>query len=104
MMDRMRIMLTSAVLLLVIVLGIFVVAGNRVAFRNGPSSAPRAHVTCYSGGKLILEDYATSGIEVSDGGAYSFRSLATGQRIRTSADCVAVYGALPQAGFKAVRP
>ena len=73
-------------------------------FRREAPSAPRAHITCFSGGKVILDDFATGEIEISDSGTYRFTSRTTGQRIRIFGDCVAVYGAKPAAGFQPVLP
>jgi len=73
-------------------------------FRREVPAAARAHITCFSGGKLILDDFATDDIDISDSGWSRFKSGTTGQRIRTSADCLVVYGARPAVGFKAVLP
>jgi len=73
-------------------------------FRREAPSAPRAHITCFSGGKVILDDFTTGDIDISDSGAIRFRSHSTGQTIRTRSDCVAVYGARRATAFQPVLP
>ena len=82
----------------------FAFNADRQEARDRLPSAPRAHITCFSGGKVILDDFSTGDIEIRDSGAYDFKSHTTGQRIRTSSDCVVVYGARPAAGFQPVLP
>jgi hypothetical protein len=77
---------------------------DRPDARDASPSAPRAHITCFSAGNMILDDFAAGDIDIRDSGAFQFRSRTTGKRITTTADCVAVYGATPAAGFKAVLP
>lgn len=64
-----------------------------------------ARVTCYSGGKLIFDDFSTgkvSNAEGSDG--YEFKSATTGRLEQASGDCVVDYGAQPVKGWVATLP
>jgi hypothetical protein len=65
----------------------------------------QARVTCYSGGKVIADDYSTG--KVSNAGqsdGYEFKSITTGRLEQFSGDCIVDYGAQPTAAFKAVLP
>ncbi len=64
-----------------------------------------ARVTCFSGGKMIIDDFSTgkvSNAEGSDG--YEFKSQTTHRLEQASGDCVVDYGAQPAAGWVATLP
>lgn len=51
-----------------------------------------AHVSCYSGGKLIYDGYSTGKVESdfsSDG--YYFKDRETGKMLEVSGDCIIIY-------------
>lgn len=64
-----------------------------------------ARVTCFSGGKVIADDYSTGKVANADGSdGYEFKSQTTGRLTQFSGDCVVDYGAKQAAGWKAVLP
>ena len=85
-----------------ILFGVLERSGSDQGSGSKATSGPR--VTCFSGVNVILDDFAAGDVDISESGAYRFRSRTTGQRIRIFGDCVAVYAAAPKAGFKPVLP
>jgi hypothetical protein len=65
-----------------------------------------ARVTCYSGGKVILDDFSTGkvGKNGNGGDGYEFKSATTGRLQQANGDCVVDYGAKPGGDFHAVLP
>jgi len=64
-----------------------------------------ARVTCYSGGKVILDDFSTGKVaneDRSDG--IFFNSRTTGRLVETSADCVVDHMTSVPAGWTPVLP
>jgi len=62
-------------------------------------------VTCYSGGKLVLDDFSTGKIKnagQSDG--YEFKSATTQRLQQASGDCQVDYGAKIMPGWKPTLP
>lgn len=78
------------------------------------SDASRAHwsalgdvarVTCFSGGKIIADDFSTGKVMNADGSdGYEFKSATTQRLSQFSGDCVVDYGAKQQPDWKAVLP
>jgi hypothetical protein len=64
-----------------------------------------ARVTCYSGGRVILDDFSTGKVlsESESDGIY-FNSRTTGRLIETSADCVIDHMTTVPAGWTPVLP
>lgn len=64
-----------------------------------------ARVTCYSGGKVILDDFSTGKVasETESDGIY-FNSRTTGRLVETSADCVVDHMTSVPAGWTPVLP
>lgn len=64
-----------------------------------------ARVTCYSGGKVILDDFSTGkvGQEHESDGIF-FNSRTTGRLVETSADCVIDHMTAVPAGWAPVLP
>jgi hypothetical protein len=100
-------------ILIIILTGLAALAAVAFAFnyeadrpeaRQGPPSGPRARITCFSGGEPILDDFVAGNVNVTDNYGYTYTSRTTGRRIRTSGDCVIVYGAKPAEGFKSLLP
>jgi len=60
------------------------------------------HVTCYSGGIVILDDVSTQDVTWSAGGIY-YRSGTTQRLVKAGADCIVVDEPLP-AGWKPMLP
>jgi hypothetical protein len=64
-----------------------------------------ARVTCYSGGRLVLDDFSTGKVSNSDGSdGYEFKSATTGRLQQASGDCQVDYGAKRPQGWKATLP
>lgn len=64
-----------------------------------------ARVTCYSGGKLIFDDFSTGKVANANGSdGYEFKSRTTGRLEQASGDCVVDYGAQPKTGWVATLP
>jgi hypothetical protein len=64
-----------------------------------------AHVVCFSGGKLVADDYSTG--KVSNAGnsdGYEFKSVTTRRLRQVSGDCQIDYGAAQPANWKPVFP
>ena len=64
-----------------------------------------ARVSCYSGGKLIADDFSTGKVQnagQSDG--YEFKSVTTGRLQQFTGACVVDYGASPKPGWVATLP
>lgn len=64
-----------------------------------------ARVTCFSGGRVILDDFSTGKVqseEHSDG--IYFNSRTTGRLVETSADCVVDHMTTVPAGWTPVLP
>lgn len=62
-------------------------------------------VTCYSGGKMIADDYSTGKIANAGGSdGYEFKSVSTGRLEQFSGDCVVDYGVQRPADFKPILP
>lgn len=95
---------------LVAIFGISALAGV-----TGCTDVQRAHwgalgsegrVTCYSGDKLIFDDFSTGKIQNAAEGAdgYEFNSETTGRLMQASGNCVVDYGAKQPAGWTATLP
>lgn len=64
-----------------------------------------ARVTCYSGGKVILDDFSTGKVASEDGSdGIFFNSRTTGRLVETSADCVIDHMTAVPAGWTPVLP
>lgn len=51
-----------------------------------------AHITCYSGGKVIVDDNSTGKLLNANGSdGYEYMSKTTGKLHQVSGDCVVVY-------------
>ncbi len=60
------------------------------------------HVTCYSGGSVVVDDFSVKSVEWSDQGIF-YRSRTTSTMVKAGADCVVIDEPVP-AGWKAVLP
>lgn len=64
-----------------------------------------ARVTCYSGGRLIADDFSTGKVSnASQSDGYELRSKTTNRLVQFTGDCVVDYGATPPAGWTATLP
>ncbi len=62
-----------------------------------------ARITCYSGGKVVFDDYSTGKVSPEDGGAgYYFRSQTTGKLVEMTGDCRVIYDEQKPANFQPV--
>ena len=62
-----------------------------------------ARITCYSGGKVVFDDFSTGKVSPEDGGAgYYFRSATTGKLVEMTGDCRVIYDEQKPADFKPV--
>ena len=65
-----------------------------------------ARVTCYSGGRMIADDFSTGKVQNADSGSdgYEFKSKTLGRLVQFSGECVVDYGATVPTGWQAVLP
>lgn len=49
-----------------------------------------AKITCYSGGRVVFEDYSTGKVLQSPSGGLIYESKTTGKHARAYADCIMV--------------
>lgn len=64
-----------------------------------------ARVTCFSGGRIVFDDFSTGKVNDSEGSdGYYFVAKSTGRLTEVSGDCMLDYGAKPTSDFKPVRP
>lgn len=64
-----------------------------------------ARITCYSGGRLVLDDFSTGKIKNADGSdGYEYKSVTTSRLQQASGDCQIDYGAKKPDGWKAFLP
>jgi len=60
------------------------------------------HVTCYSGGVVVVDDYSVKEVEWGDVGIF-YRSQTTRTMVKAGADCIVVDEPMPS-GWKAILP
>lgn len=60
------------------------------------------HVTCYSGGVVVVDDVSTKDVDWGSGGIV-YRSRTTSRLVKAGADCVVVDEDLPN-GWKPLLP
>lgn len=63
-----------------------------------------ARVTCFSGGKVILDDMSSGKVSHQEGGGAVFKSQTTGRLVETNADCVVDHMTSTPAGWVPVLP
>lgn len=62
-----------------------------------------ARITCYSGGKVVFDDFSTGKVSPEDGGAgYYFRSATTHKLVEMTGDCRVIYDEQKPANFTPV--
>lgn len=60
------------------------------------------HVTCFSGGQVIVDDYSFKDVEWSESGIF-YRSQTTKTLLKAGADCVVIDEPMPS-GWKPLLP
>lgn len=77
--------------LLIVLIGVLFVGCTDADWDVEVKSIGRsAHITCYSGGKIIFESQSTGQVTVLSGGGWGFRST-DGKIVKTFADCFVIY-------------
>jgi hypothetical protein len=61
-----------------------------------------ARVTCYSGGKVVFDDFSTGKVTTEGAGDTNFRSATTGKLIEMAGDCRVIYDAVKPVDFQPV--